>query len=96
MIDPSKYRVQYSWVTSRVGVWTSVHSATKSARAYDLIAVRGGVLDVIAHELECPFGDASRSIMALDDLSEWKRGDSGELVIGEIVLKLLSCHEHGV
>ena len=31
--DPSKYIVQYSWVTSGVGSWISVHSTTKSMRA---------------------------------------------------------------
>ena len=33
IMDPSKYIVQYSWETSGVGSWTSVHSATKSVRA---------------------------------------------------------------
>jgi hypothetical protein len=39
--DPLKYSVQYSWATFGVGVWTSIHSVTKSARAYDLLVVRG-------------------------------------------------------
>jgi hypothetical protein len=32
----------------------------------------------------------------MDDFPEWGRGDDGNLVIGEIVLQLLSRHEHGV
>ena len=38
--DPSKYIVQYSWSTTAGGVWTSVHSAMKSANTWDLIAVQ--------------------------------------------------------
>jgi hypothetical protein len=56
----------------------------------------GDVLDIIAHELEHPFGDASRSVTAMDDLAEWERGDDGNLVVSEVMLQLLSCHEHGV
>jgi hypothetical protein len=84
MTDPSKYRVQYSWVMSEVG------------QGLRLDGGAGGVLDIIAHELECPFGDASRSIAAMDNLAEWKRGDDGNLVVGEVMLQLLSCHEHGI
>jgi hypothetical protein len=64
----------------------------KLARASDLMAVH----DIVAHQLERPFGDASHSVMAMDDLAECKRGDDGDLVIGEIVLQLRSCHEQGV
>jgi hypothetical protein len=32
----------------------------------------GGVLDVIAHELERSFGDASRRVTAMDNLTEWE------------------------
>jgi hypothetical protein len=43
----------------------------KLAKARDLMAVQGGgVLDVVAHELEYPFGDPSRSVAAVDDLPE--------------------------
>jgi hypothetical protein len=48
----------------------------------------GGVLDVVAHKLERPFGDASHSVAAMDDLTERERGDNGDLKIGEIVLQL--------
>jgi hypothetical protein len=32
----------------------------------------GDILDVIAHKLECLFGDLSRSITAVDDLPKWE------------------------
>jgi hypothetical protein len=35
----------------------------------------GDVLDLVAHELECPFGDNPYSIAALDNFPEWERGD---------------------
>jgi len=37
--DPSKYSVQYSWQVGGGGICTWVHSAMKSVRTYDLIAV---------------------------------------------------------
>jgi hypothetical protein len=55
------------------------------------MAVRGDIHDVIAHELERPFGDPSCSVAAVDGLPEWEN-----LVVREIVLQLLSCHEHDV
>jgi hypothetical protein len=39
--DPSKYIFQWSRIVSGVGCWSSVHSATKSTSAWDLIAFRG-------------------------------------------------------
>jgi hypothetical protein len=36
--EPSKCIVQYSWSTAIGGIWTSVHSVTKSASSWDLIA----------------------------------------------------------
>ena len=38
--DPSKYIIQYSWSTAAGGIWTSVHSAMKSAITQDLMVVR--------------------------------------------------------
>jgi hypothetical protein len=95
MTDPSKYRIQYSWdVGSRDLDLGPLGDEVSQDLQFDSGA--GGILDVIAHELECPFGHASRSVTAMDDLSKWKQGGNGDLVIDEIVLKLLSCHEHGV
>jgi hypothetical protein len=56
----------------------------------------GDVLDVVAHELECPFGDLSCSVAAVDDLPKWERGDDNDLMVSERVLQLLSRHEHGI
>jgi hypothetical protein len=39
--DPSKYRVQHSAWICGAGNCVSVHSATKSAKIWDLIALRG-------------------------------------------------------
>jgi hypothetical protein len=39
--DPSKYIVQYSYSTGASGVWVSIHSVTKSASSWDLMAFRG-------------------------------------------------------
>jgi ABC-type taurine transport system substrate-binding protein len=39
--DPSKYMVQSSGWIGAVGSWVSTHSATKSAKTWDLIAFRG-------------------------------------------------------
>ena len=39
--DPPKYIVQYSWSMAAGGIWISVHSATKLASTWDLMAVRG-------------------------------------------------------
>ena len=38
---PSKYMVQWSDMDGGVGIWFSLHSARKSTRAWDLIAVLG-------------------------------------------------------
>ena len=53
--DPSKYIIQYSWSMTAGGIWTSVHSTTKSA---------------LTHQLECPFYGSSCGILVLDDLTE--------------------------
>ena len=38
--DPLKYIIQYSWSMTAGGIWTSVHSATKLASTWDLMAVQ--------------------------------------------------------
>jgi hypothetical protein len=38
---PSKYMVQYSWSMIAGGIWISVHSVTKSASTWDLMAAEG-------------------------------------------------------
>jgi len=37
--DSSKYIIQYSWSTTTGGIWTSVHSLTKSANTWHLMAI---------------------------------------------------------
>jgi hypothetical protein len=41
MTEPSKYMVEFSCLIDAGGVWISIHSATKSASTWDLIALRG-------------------------------------------------------
>ena len=46
--------------------------------------------DVMAHELESPFGDSSH------DVSQWERSDNDDFVIGEVVQEFPGCHQNGV
>ena len=50
-------------------------------------------LDVIAHELDCPFRNPSHGVAVADNFSEWKRGDDRHLMLGEVVLEFLGCHD---
>src|SRR6185437_436757 len=43
-------------------------------------------LDVVAHELDCPFRNPSHGVAVADNFSEWKRGDDRHLMLGEVVL----------
>jgi hypothetical protein len=70
-----------------------VHEVSQGLR---LDGSAGGILDVVAHELECPFGDPSYSVTAVDDLPEQELGDNSDLMVGEIVLQLLIRYEHGI
>ena len=68
----------------------------KSARAWDFIAVRGRKLDVVAHQLDCLFGNPSHGVAVANNFSEWEQGDDRHLVLGEVVLQLLGRHDDGV
>ena len=69
-MDPSKYIIQYSWVTSGVSSGTSVHSVKKIHESLRLNNGTRDIPDVVAHEFECPLGDPSRGITVADDVSE--------------------------
>jgi len=45
----------------------------------------GDVPEVVAHELESPFGDSSRGVAVADDVSQWVRSNVDDFVIGEVV-----------
>jgi len=55
----------------------------------------GDISDVVAYELECPFGDSFCDIVVADDVSRWVRSDDDDLVIGEVVLELSGHHQNG-
>ena len=52
--------------------------------------------DVVAHELECPFGDSSCGIIVADDVSQWVQSDNNDLVISEVIPELTGRHQNGV
>jgi len=56
----------------------------------------GDIPDVMAHELECPFGDSSHGVAVVHDVSQRVQSDDDDLVIGEVVQELLGHDQHGV
>ena len=53
MSEPSKYMTHVSCSIGAGGLWISVHSAMKSARAYNLMALRG------AYVMFCPINSSA-------------------------------------
>jgi hypothetical protein len=53
MTEPLKYIIHLSCSIGADGVWISVHSATKSASTWDLMALRG------AYEMFCPISSSA-------------------------------------
>jgi hypothetical protein len=77
--DPSKNMVQSSGWIGAVGSWVSTHSATKSAKTWDLMAFRGaneidspivGVLGPTAHP-GLPLKVFSRSRTVSTTVAKW-------------------------
>ena len=56
----------------------------------------GEIPDVMAHELESPLGDSVGDIAVTDDLPEWVRSDDHDLMVDEVVQKLLGHHQHNI
>ena len=56
----------------------------------------GDIPDVMAHELECPFGDSSCGVVVADNVSQQVQSDDDDLVIGEVVQEFLGRHQHDI
>ena len=52
--------------------------------------------DVMAYELQCPFGDSSCGVAIVDDVSQQVQSDDDDLVIGEVVQEFLGHHQHDI
>ena len=65
----SKYIVQYSWVMSGVGSWTSPFG-DKIHESLRFNSGMGDIPDAVAHEFECPLGDLSYGVALEDDVPE--------------------------
>jgi hypothetical protein len=77
--DPSKYMVQSSGWIEAVGSWVSTHSATKSAKTWDLMAFRG------ANEIVSPMISTAHFAIQPEGSRHWmiyRRGKDDTTVTG--------------
>ena len=73
----------------------SVHSATKSAKTWDLIVFRGAK-DRPPHEFNGPLGYSTRGLPVLDYFPQGERRHHGHRVGFDVVTQLALCQDYGV
>jgi hypothetical protein len=71
--DPSKNMVQSSGWIGAVGSWVSTHSATKSAKTWDLMAFRG------ANEIVSPMISTAHFAILLEASRHWMISPRGRM-----------------
>ena len=88
ILEPSKYITQLEYAPYSLGSSASVHSATKSASTWDLIARTWFVCNIKWKELNGPFGNPARGIAVVYNVVEWYFGSHRNRALLEVVTEL--------
>ena len=93
ILEPSKCMIQLEYAPYSLGSLASVHSATKSASTWDLMALRGLYVMSNGRSSMAHFGNLARCVPVVYYIIEGHFGGHRDRALLKVVLQFSRCHE---